>query len=167
MSITDVEPIRGSVANEPLGDIEIHQEDDNRVLRILYYNGDVAETPPRDIADVIKRLHINRENEAKLRKNIETQLTRLIDRLAAWCHANAHHISMAVWVPQDNYSVIHFLVVQTDNVYNEGFSRNLTRLEIEIEDSEPFSHFIVKVMELPYMDEGSLDRFVQNYTSNT
>ena len=166
MSITDVETIQKSVANKPLGDIEIHQEDDNRVLRILYYNGDVAETTPRDIADVIKRLHINRANEAKLRKNFETQLTRLIERLTAWCHANTQHISMAVWVPQDNYSVIHFLVVQNDNVYNEEFSRNLTRLEIEIEDSEPFSHFIVKVMELPHMDEGSIDQFVQNYASN-
>ena len=166
MSITDVAPVRKPIANEPLGVVEIYQEDGDRVLRILYNDGDVVETTSGDIAGVIRRLHIHQENEEKLRKTFETQLTQLINRLTAWCHANTNNLSMACWVPQNNHSVIHFLVVQADNAYSREFSRSLTQLEIEIEDSEQFSLFIVKVMELPYMDKDSVGRFVQNYTSN-
>ena len=145
---------------------EIYQEDVHKTLRIIYRDGNVVEKTAEEIANDIHQLRIYKETEEKLKRSLEIQLSQLSKRLMEWCKVNSSNLFMACCVPVKNYSRIFFIVVQNSNAYNEEFSRNLTRLEIEVEDSEKFCHINMKVMELPMMSEADIYNFVHNYTSN-
>ena len=165
MSIAQIEKHK-QATSRPVVPTEIYQEDVHKMLRILYRNGEVVEVTAEEIANDIKQLRIYKETEEKLKRSLETQLSSLSKRLVEWCEANSSNLFMACCVPVKNYKRLYFLAVQNSNAYNEEFSRNLTKLEIEIEDSEQFCHINMKVLELPKMDEKGIYEFVYNYTAD-
>ena len=87
----------------------------------------------------------------------------LVHRCAEWCVGNREHLLMACYTLSDDCSAVGFFAVQDSNQYNEVFSRSLTRLQMEVEDSEGYANMRLVVMELPKMDEASLREFASNY----
>ena len=149
---------------------EIYQEDIHRLLRFMYRDDSVIEESVETIAQYVKQLHIFNELKQKQQNSLMAQLSELIKRLVTWCQANAEQLSMPylAW-PERQESAnfeVYFFAVQNSNQYNEEFSRNLTRLEIEIEDSMQFSSVDLRVMELPKMNEKDVCEFAQIYTSH-
>jgi hypothetical protein len=142
---------------------EIFQEDILKTLRFIYRDGGVIEETAEEVAHNVRQLHTYKETEVKLKKSLENQFTLLSKRLMEWCEVNSANLFTACWVPIK--SEVYFFAVQNSNAYSEEFSRNLTRLEIEVEDSEQFFLITMKVLELPKMDEKSVHEFVSNYTS--
>jgi len=144
---------------------ELHR-DTHQEIRIVYRDNRIIETTAKEIADEISGVRLREETETKLKKSLEIQYSALSARLRKWCHDNGEHLFFACQVPSKDYSEVHFFAVQNSNHYIEKFSRNLTRLEIEVEDSEKFSMISMKVLELAKMDEGAVQNFVSNYFSS-
>ena len=159
-------PIPVLQADHSVAVTEIFQEDIHRTLRVIYRDGDVIEQSAEEIAHAIQQLRIHKESEAKWKKGLESQFSSLLERLSEWCRVNSANLSMACCVPSKSYSTVHFFAVQNSNAYNQEFSQNLTRLEIEVEDSEQFCLISMKVLELPQMGEESVHKFIANYTSS-
>jgi len=157
VSPPEIEALQETVSSNPLDVIEIHQEDIHRQCRIIYRNGDVIEKTSEEVADDVKKLCILRE----------LQFSSLFKRLTEWCKVNPDNLLMACCERSEDYSKAYFFAVQNSNAYCKEFSRSLTRLEIEVEDSEKFNLINLKVFELPEMDEDTMQKFVANYTSNT
>jgi hypothetical protein len=78
---------------------------------------------------------------------LKQQLSELCTRLKEWCVENQSELNAAYIIPR--HEGFLFLVVQKDNRYNTTFSRNLTLLENEIEESDNFSLIKFKVFEMP------------------
>jgi hypothetical protein len=166
MSVLHTDILRESPPSHSSLTTEVFQEDVHRTLRVIYRDGGVIEKTHDEIAHDIQQLRIHRENEVKLKKGLENQFSLLIDRLKKWCEDNSDILSMACCVPSVDYSKVYFFAIQNNNAYNQEFSQNLTRLEIEVEDSEQFYLVNMKVLELPKMDEEAVQKFVNNYTSS-
>ena len=152
-----------------VGTAEVYQEDVHKIIRILYRDGSKIEETAEGVANIVKQSHIYRVALEKMRKTIETQLWELSNRILQWCNDNSEHLFCGIMAyseePRKNCFDVHFFAIQNSNHYNDEFSRNLTRLEIEIEDSEQFSWIDMKVLELPKMDEEHIQKFVHNFTS--
>ena len=156
ISSSQLELLQKMASSRPSNVIEIHQEDVHRQCRIIYRNGDVIEKTSEEVANEIKQLQLLRD----------IQFSLLVERLTEWCKSNPENLLMACFVPSSDHSRVYFFAVQTSNKYCHEFSRSLTRLEIEVEDSEQFNLINLKVLELPKMSEEDMHNFVVSYNSS-
>ena len=121
-------------------------------IQFTYRNGEAIGKTDEAIAHYAEQTHGLKKNKRQ-RKSIEGQLTSLLVRVVEWSKDNSAHIFVSYLTLADSGQSanleVHFFAVQNDNVYDAEFSRSLTRLEIEIENSTQFSLIRLKVMELP------------------
>jgi hypothetical protein len=170
MSTAEIETARESTNYfTGLSPIDLYEEDGARKLRFIFRNGEVVDESAETVAHYIKQLHTLRGSKEKQKESIAHQIALLSERLTQWCRDNSAHLFMPYLALSDVKDAsnleVYFFAVQNSNEHNEDFSRNLTRLEMEIEDSTLFSTIDLKVMELPKMDEDAVRKFMQDYTT--
>jgi len=151
---------------------EVYEVDGGKVMvRILFRDGDVIEMTANELADDVRQQRIYRESIAKVQKSLDTQFIALSKLVENWRRSNSENLLRCVIAYSDtqcqNCSVVYFFAVQNSNEYNEKFSRSLTQLELDVENSEQFNMVNMKVLELPKMDLEQVKEFVNNYISST
>jgi hypothetical protein len=94
---------------------------------------------------------INSDDSTTIQNELlKQQLLKLCEKLKDWCRENQSELSEAYIIPRREIAGgFLFLTVQKDNKYNNRFSRNLTLLENEIEESDGFRLIDFKVFEMP------------------
>jgi len=83
---------------------------------------------------------------------------KLGERLQEWCWEHSNEISEARLIWDVIQGKLWFVVMKKDRCYSEDFARDLTQLEIDIEDSESFDGVDFSVMDFPNMPK---DQFEQ------
>jgi len=168
---TGVVPKRKPVAPKKARVKDVYEEDGCTVIvRIFFRDGAVVEMTADELADDVRQQRIYKESVEKVQKSLESQFLALSKILEEWRQDNAEHLFRCVVAypeVQQDCSEVYFFAVQNSNEYNEKFSRNLTQLELNIENSEQFNRVNLKVLELPKMDMEQVKEFVNNYISNT
>jgi len=96
----------------------------------------------------------------KERTRILGQVQQLEERLQDWCQEHASEISMACLVPSMIQNKLWFVVMKKDRCYSQDFARELTKLEIDIEDSESFDSIELCVMDFPNMPENQFEQAI-------
>jgi len=117
------------------------------------------------VADDVRHMRVYKKSTVGIQKSLESQFLALSKMLEEWRLDNAEHLLRCVvaYTETRDCPVVYFFAVQNSNKYNMQFSRNLTLLEIKVEDSEHFDRVNLKVMELPKTDTDDVKKFAVNY----
>jgi predicted O-linked N-acetylglucosamine transferase (SPINDLY family) len=140
---------------------KVYEEDLHKTYSVIYRDGMVIERTAEELAQATRTLITTREQTEKRRESLQQQLLKLYTTLKTWSQENQSELSATYIVPR--HEVIGgflFLAVQKDNKYNAEFSRNLTLLENEIEESNNFNLISLKVFEMPKISEETIQSFL-------
>jgi hypothetical protein len=140
---------------------QVYEEDLHKIYSVIYRDGVVIERTSEALASAVRELTVAREQSEKRNELLKRQLLKLYANLEKWCQENQSELSAAYIIPR--HEIIGgflFLAVQKDNKYSNTFSRNLTLLENNIEESDDFSLINLKVFEMPKISEKTIQSFL-------